>query len=64
MKAALSSDFVGTGWSGSGVLELCAGVFSNRPQVMGMFVVKALQMRQDFFYGVSLAAIRLFTQLY
>jgi hypothetical protein len=48
MKAALSSDFVGTGWSGSGILELCAEVFSNRPEAMSMFVVEALQPRQDF----------------
>jgi hypothetical protein len=51
MKAALSSDFAGTGWSGSGMLELCAGVFSNGPQAMGMFVVEALQMRQDFLWS-------------
>jgi hypothetical protein len=42
MKAAVSSDFAGTGWSGSGILELCAGVFSNRPQLRTLLVFEAL----------------------
>ena len=47
MKAAVSSDSAGTGWSGSGILELCAGVFSNRPQLRTLLVFEALWMRQD-----------------
>jgi hypothetical protein len=50
MKTALSSDFAGTGWSGSGILVPCLGVFSQRPQAKTTFVVEARQPRQDYFF--------------
>ena len=41
---------------------LCGGFFKQTSSESG--VAEALQICQDFFYGVSLAAIRLCAQLY